>query len=68
MDEIRLPQHVMNCIDRRWAAKFGQMAAASKNSRGSFTRATIRFDRCALEGSLTPPATERNWMIENAEG
>jgi hypothetical protein len=25
MDEIRLPQHVMNRIDQRWAARFAEI-------------------------------------------
>ena len=25
MDEIKLPQHVVNRIDRRWTARFAQM-------------------------------------------
>jgi hypothetical protein len=29
MDEIRLPQHIVDRIERRWTAKWEQMTAAS---------------------------------------
>ncbi len=29
MDEVRLPQHIVDRIERRWAAKLEQMTTAS---------------------------------------
>jgi hypothetical protein len=68
MDEIRLPQHAVNRIDRRWTARFGQMAAAWQKQPGSVYVSddplrSLRVRRL-LEGSLRPPATEGNPMIE----
>jgi hypothetical protein len=66
MDEIRLPQHVVNRIDRRWAARFGQMAAWQKQPGSDESDDPLRSSRVRrlLEGSLRPPATEGNPMIE----
>jgi hypothetical protein len=67
MDEIRLPQHVVNRIDRRWTARFGQIAKAWQKQPGSdASEDPLRSSRVRgwLEGSLRPPATEGNPMIE----
>jgi hypothetical protein len=40
MDEIRLPQHIVDRIERRWAAKLEQMTAMS-SSRPEQTRRSL---------------------------
>jgi hypothetical protein len=61
MDEIRLPQHVVDRIGRRWAARFGRMAAGKQpgSDESDDPLLSLRVRRL-LEGSLRPPATEKN--------
>jgi hypothetical protein len=74
MDEIRLPQHVGNRIERRWTARFAQMLASWER----FERAPPAPDRSRdplrssqvqrlLKGSLRPPTVERNIMFTRAQ-
>src|SRR5665213_492854 len=63
MDEIRLPQHVVNRIERRWASRFAQTLggwlhperAPSPSIRGSYDPLQSPQVRRLLEGSLRPP-------------
>jgi hypothetical protein len=66
MDEIRLPRHVVNRIERRWAAKFAQMPEGqqlmgrqrSSPSRGSDDPLRSPQVWRLLEGSLRPPVVD----------
>jgi hypothetical protein len=35
MEEVRLPQHVMQRIERRWRARFGQLAETGQRTLSS---------------------------------
>ena len=60
MDDIRLPQHVVDRAQRRWASRFAQQAAdrqspertPSPESDDPFHSAQVQR---LLEGSLKPP-------------
>ena len=58
MDEIRLPQHIANRVDRRWAARFRDMpdrpSGLSSSLEGCDPLRSPQVRRL-LEGSLTPP-------------
>lgn len=58
MTDMRLPQHVVNRIDRRWAARFPEM----QDRRSCLSSSLEGYDpfrsprvRRLLEGSLQPP-------------
>jgi hypothetical protein len=63
MDEIRLPQHVVNRFERRWTARFAQMLgdwpplehAPSSPACGCDDPLRSPQVRRLLEGSLKPP-------------
>jgi hypothetical protein len=66
MDEIKLPQHIVNRIERRWTARFAQMPGVrqplecrcSSPSHGSFD--PLRSPQVwRLLESLRPPTIER---------
>jgi hypothetical protein len=53
MDEIKLPQHVVNRIERRWTARFAQAEDWQRPERTPCyrpTEATILFNRCKFGG------------------
>jgi hypothetical protein len=63
MDEIRLPQHVLNRIEQRWTARLAQMLEEKRRpERTPSSPADGNYDplrspqvRRLLEGSLRPP-------------
>ncbi len=60
MDEVKLPQHVVNRFERRWTARFAQMLQGrpqpvQRYSRGSDEPLRSPQVRRLLEGSLRPP-------------
>jgi hypothetical protein len=63
MDEIKLPQDVVNRVERRWKARFAQMPEVrqpperrySSPSHGSFDPLRSRQVWRLLEGSLRAP-------------
>jgi hypothetical protein len=65
MDEIRLPQHVVNRIERRWASRFAQVLQVSQRpEKAPSSSAYASYDplqspqvRRRLEGSLRPPTS-----------
>jgi hypothetical protein len=65
MDETRLPQHVLNRIERRWASRFAQTLGDWRHSeRAPLSPADGNHDplrspqvRRLLEGSLRPPTS-----------
>jgi hypothetical protein len=65
MDETRLPQHVLNRIERRWAYRFAQTLGDWRHSeRAPLSPADGNHDplrspqvRRLLEGSLRPPTS-----------
>ena len=65
MDEIRLPQHIVNRIERRWTTQICADAGRLPKSGGSFARHQLRRPapsaqvRRLAEGFLEPPTTER---------
>jgi hypothetical protein len=62
MDEIKLPQHIVNRIERRWTARFAQMPEGrqplerrrSSPSHGRFDPLRSPQVWRLLEGSLRP--------------
>jgi hypothetical protein len=66
MDEIRLPQHVVSRLERRWAARFGRRPESTHPTGQSFESREPGSDdplqstqvRRLLEGSLRPPKRE----------
>ena len=72
MDEIRLPQHVVNRIERRWTARFAQMLGDWQRPGAAFPRPR-KLDplrspqvRRLLEGSLRPPTVDRRLEVSRA--
>jgi hypothetical protein len=67
MNEIRLPQHVLNLIERRWASRFAQMLEDwQRPERAPSLSASETYDplqspqvRRRLQGSLRPPTVDR---------
>jgi hypothetical protein len=65
MDEIKLPQHVVNRIERRWASRFAQTLddwqrperAPSSSASGSYDPLQSPQVRRLLEGSVRPPTS-----------
>jgi hypothetical protein len=63
MDEIRLPQHIVNRIERRWESRFAQTLGDWRHpERAPLSPAAGNHDplrspqvRRLLEGSLRPP-------------
>ena len=63
MDDIRLPQHVLNRIEQRWTARLAQMLEEKRRpERTPSSPADGNYDplrspqvRRLLEGSLRPP-------------
>ena len=59
MDEIRLPQHVVNRFERRWKARFAQMPEVrqppERRLRRHRTEATILSDRRRYGGCWKDP-------------
>ena len=52
MDEIRLPQHVVNRIERRWTARFAQMLDdGNVQSARPHTRLRMRRSASIAAGS-----------------
>jgi hypothetical protein len=71
MDEIKLPQHVVNRIERRWTARFAQMLEDWQRpgrapSHGSYDPLLSLEVRRLIEGSLRPPTLDRS-LISHAE-
>jgi hypothetical protein len=63
MDDIRLPQDVLNRFERRWAARFAETtrrppSLASRND--PFRSPQVRR---LLEGSLKPPTRDRTFEL-----
>jgi hypothetical protein len=66
MDEIKLPQDVVNRVERRWTARFAQMPEVrqplerrcSSPSHGSFDPLRSPQVWRLLEGSLRPPTID----------
>jgi hypothetical protein len=61
MEEVRLPQHVVQQIDRRWRARFGQLADAGQRKQRTLSSPSNECDRLRSskvqrlrEGSLRP--------------
>ena len=69
MDEIRLPQHIVNRIERRWESRFAQTLGDWRHpecaplSPGDGNHDPLRSPqvRRLLEGSLRPP-TSLSWQ------
>jgi hypothetical protein len=66
MDDIRLPQHVMNRIEKRWTARLVQMLEEKRRpERTPSSPADGNYDPLRspqvwrLVGSLRPPTIER---------
>jgi hypothetical protein len=60
MDEIRLPHHIVDRLERRWTGRFAQMINGSKHpatriSCGGADPIRSPAVRRLLEGSLRPP-------------
>ena len=73
MDEIRLPQHVVNRFERRWTARFAQMLEewqrpehAPLPVRGCGDPLRSPQVRRLLEGSLRPPTLDRTLLVSGA--
>jgi hypothetical protein len=68
MDEIRLPQHIVNRIERRWASRFAQTLsdwrhperAPSSPAAGNHDPLRSPQVRRLMEGSLWPPTSSGN--------
>jgi hypothetical protein len=68
MDDIRLPQHVLNRIEQRWTARLAQMLEVKRRpGRAPSSPADRNYDplrspqiRRLLEGSLRPPTSSGN--------
>jgi hypothetical protein len=68
MDDIRLPQHVVNRIEQRWTARLAQMLverrrperAPSSPADGNYDPLRSPQARRLLEGSLRPPTSSGN--------
>jgi len=43
MDEIRLPQHIVSRIERRWAARLGQVTRPEQSAPPSQCEGSISF-------------------------
>jgi hypothetical protein len=69
MDEIKLPQQVVNRIERRWTARFAQVLedwqrperTPSSSSHRSYDPLQPPQVRRLMEGSLRPP-TPLSWQ------
>jgi hypothetical protein len=58
MDEVKLPQHVVNRFERRWTAKFAQMLQGRPQPVARYSRGSddpLPQVRRLLVGSLRPP-------------
>jgi hypothetical protein len=66
MDEIRVPQHVVDRFERRWTARWRRCWKAG-NVWTAPADATIRSDRrrSGMEGFLRPPTIERR-LVDQA--
>jgi hypothetical protein len=67
MDEIRLPQHVVNRFERRWTAILAQMLEGRQRlERASGCDDPLRSPQVwrLLEGSLRPPTIERRLVSQ----
>jgi hypothetical protein len=68
MDEIQLPQHIVNRIERRWTARFAHMPKGRqplerrRSSHGSFDPLRSPQVWRLLEGSLRPPVVDRTFV------
>jgi hypothetical protein len=61
MDEIRVPQHVVNRFERRWTARLAQMLECRQRlEHASGCDDPLRSPQVwrLLEGSLGPPTSE----------
>jgi hypothetical protein len=74
MDEIKLPQHIVSRIERRWTARFAQMPEVrqplerrrSWPSNGSHDPLRSPQVWRLLEGSLRPPVVDRALAFSRA--
>jgi hypothetical protein len=64
MDDIRLPQHVMNRIEQRWTARLAQMLEEKRRPERTPSPDDRNYDplrspqvRRLLNGSLRPPTS-----------
>ena len=71
MDEIRLPQNVVNRFGRRWTARFAQMLIGSPKHaplpvRGCGNPLRSPQVRRLLERSLRPQTLDRTLLVSGA--
>jgi hypothetical protein len=57
MDEIRLPQHIVRRIERRWAARLGQMTRPEQSAPPPDARGSISFP--AVSDAFRPSWSSR---------
>jgi hypothetical protein len=53
MRDINLPRHVMDCFERRWAARFADPGTRERVADDPFKSAQVHR---LLEGALRPPS------------
>ena len=63
MDEIKLPRHVLDRLERRWASDF-RSRCTTRSVRRRRLPATIRFDRRGPTGGRMDLRGHR-WWIEH---
>jgi hypothetical protein len=64
MNEIRLPQHVLNLIERRWASRFAQMLEDWQRPE----RAFVIRQRNLRSSSITASSAAAAGIPEAADG
>jgi hypothetical protein len=55
MDEIRLPQHIVRRIERRWAARLGQMTRPEQSAPPPDARVLFRSPQFRMLSALHGP-------------
>jgi hypothetical protein len=60
MNDVRLPQDVLNRFERRWAARFPPTPRPSRSSVSLDDPLRSSRIRRLLEGSLRPPTRDRD--------
>ena len=59
MDDVKLPRHVLNRFEHRWAARFAQTPRRSPYLASPDDPFRSPQVRRLLEGSLKPPTRDR---------
>ena len=63
MDDVKLPRHVLNRFEHRWAARFAQAPRRSPSLASRDDPFRSPQVRRLLEGSLKPPTRDRTFEL-----